>query len=94
MGVLLCVRFGLTGSPKSLLSGTSVGIDRDPPVCHDVQGDIMTDRQPAAVLLWRCGDRLVGLLWCVALVKCSGEVDFMCIRQQLSPRTLIHAKET
>ena len=32
----------------------TVGVDQDPPVCHEVQGDIMTRRQPAAVLLC-CG---------------------------------------
>ena len=24
----------------------TVGVNRDPPVCHDVQGDIVTERQP------------------------------------------------
>ena len=28
-----------------------MGIDREPPVCHDVQGDIMTKRKPAAVVV-------------------------------------------
>ena len=62
-----------------------MGIDWDPPVCHDVQVDIMTERQPAAVLLCCCGGWLVGLLWCVAVVRCSCEVDMMYANEHCFP---------
>ena len=29
----------------------TVGTDQDAPVCHDVQGDTMTERQPAVVVV-------------------------------------------
>ena len=29
----------------------TVGVNRDPPVCHDVQGDIVTERQPFVVVV-------------------------------------------
>ena len=32
---------------------------------------------------------VVGLLWCVSLVRCSGEADIMCIhRHPLRPRVV------
>ena len=36
----------------------TVGVNRDPPVCHDVQGDIVTERQPVG-----CCVGLVLLCW-------------------------------
>ena len=49
--VVLC-----TGHPQPPLSGTGVlwVSCRDPPVCHDVQGDIVTERQPLCVVLVLC----------------------------------------
>ena len=54
-------RVGLLMShPQPALSGhpCTVGVNQDPQVCHDVQGDIMTERQLVLV-------RLLGvpLLW-------------------------------
>ena len=44
------------GHPQPPLSGTGVlwVSCRDPPVCHDVQGDIVTERQPLCVVLVLC----------------------------------------
>ena len=44
------------GHPQPPLSGTGVlwVSCRDPPVCHDVQGDIVTERQPLCVVLVMC----------------------------------------
>ena len=56
--ILLCVPAGLVLRPPTASPfghGATVGIDQDPLVCHDIQGDITTERQPATVLWCCCG---------------------------------------
>ena len=52
---------GAVGLPTAFPCGhrCTVGIDRDPPMCHDAQGDIKAKRQPL------CG-------WCCLVVTCLG----------------------
>ena len=47
------VRCVCAGPPTASPFGhrCTVGVNRDPPVCHDVQGDIVTERQPVVVVV-------------------------------------------
>ena len=66
---LLCVPCGRAthGLPKKLGTGVPWVSCRDPPVCHDVQGDIVTERQ-LSVRVWclrgGCVVRVVVSLMC------------------------------